>query len=59
MINWEAMCEAITAGLIIVCFAAIMTFAVFWGLHKIGVKPENSHHPCTCTCHVMEGKNVD
>lgn len=55
MINWDAMKEALAAGFVIVCFAAFMTFVLFWGLHKVGVKPESNHRPCTCTCHIMEG----
>lgn len=53
MINWEAMREAIAAGVVIVCFAAFMTFVVVWGLNLAGVDMSKKCH-CTCTCH-MEG----
>ena len=54
MINWEAMREAIAAGVVIVCFAAVMTFVVIYALNLAGVDMSKKCS-CTCTCHVMEG----
>ena len=50
MINWEAMREAIAAGVVIVCFAAVMTFVVIYALNLAGVDMSKKCH-CTCTCH--------
>lgn len=58
IIDWESLVATIITGTILVAFACVLTFGIFWGLHKVGVN-FNSKRCCTCTCHVMEGKNVE
>lgn len=57
IIDWESLVETIITGTILVAFACVLTFGIFWGLHKVGVNFNSKR--CHCTCHVMEGKNVE
>ena len=54
IIDWESLVATIITGTILVAFACVLTFGIFWGLHKVGANFNSKCCTCTCTC-VKEG----
>ncbi len=54
-IDWDSLVSACITGVIIVIFASVVTFGIFFGVYKVGVKFQSSEKgSCQCTC-VKEG----
>lgn len=54
-IDWDSLVSTCITGVIFVIFASVVTFGIFFGLYKAGVKFQSSEKCCCqCTC-VKEG----